>query len=113
MPLISVPEYAKQQKVSVQAIYGRIKRGSIETVIEDGIKMIEVQGKTKKLQSKCKCKHYKREIKSLKKQIKRVIKDKDRQYLQLEKLFDRLLQVQTPRLSEVIDLKPIKKKRKK
>ncbi len=110
MPLISVPEYAKRQGVSVQAIYQRIKRGSIEVVVEGGIKYIQVQGKSK---AKSECKHYKREIKSLKKQIKRVIKDKDRQYLQLEKLFDRLLQVQTPRLSEVIDLKPIKKKRKK
>ncbi len=110
MPLITVPEYAKHRGVSVQAIYQQIKRGSLSVTMEDGIKYIQVDAKRK---SKPKCSQYKREIKYLRKQIKRITKDKDKQYHQLEKLFDKLLQLNVaPVLSEVIDVKPMKKKKK-
>ncbi len=112
MPLITVPEYAKRQGVSVQAIYQQIKRDSIKYTEQDGIKYIEVPGKPKKRKNKGKCKHLKREIKYLNKQIKRIIKDKDQQYRQLEKLFDKLLRINTPMIPEVIDAKIIKKKKK-
>ncbi len=114
MPLITVPEYAKRQGVSVQAIYQRIKRGSIEVVIEDGIKLIEVPAKAKKKRVKGQCKHYKQTIKALKRDIERIVNDKDQAYRQLEKLFDKVLSLNTLALpSPVIEVKPLKKSKGK
>ncbi len=54
---------------------------------------------------------YKQTIKALKKQIKRIERDKDRSYAQLERLFDRAIQVTRPSLP-IIDAKVVQKKKK-
>jgi hypothetical protein len=41
MPLLTVTQYANQHKVSKQSIYDRIKRGTLQTTIINGVKMID------------------------------------------------------------------------
>lgn len=57
MELMTVQEYAKEHNVSVQSLYQRIKRGSIDYEEKDGIKYIQVKKRPEnkpKMQDECK-----------------------------------------------------------
>ncbi len=101
---MSVQQYAKHRDISVQAVYSLIKRENIEWVKQNGIKMIKVRDNTIKqdvendstqIKQGCKeiLKPYSMLIKQLKKQIKTLEKTQDKNYLRLEKLFDKVIQV--------------------
>ena len=122
--LMSVSEYSKAKQVSVQSVYQRIKSGKLEWELKDGIKYIKVKDeeeykeKGQGMQADCKeiVKVYKRLVKDLRKQIKRLEKGKDKNYEQLEKLFNISLQSKgfTPLLeANVIDVNPKKSKKEK
>jgi hypothetical protein len=122
MELMKVKEYSKAFNVSVQSVYQRINKGTLEIEIKDGIKYIKVIDQPKKEKTTTDCKEiikiYKSIIKDLKKQIARIEKDKDRSYANLEKLFERSLGfsgvTSLPSLdAEVFEVKKKKKEKKK
>jgi len=47
MPKMSIAEAAEYFGVSREAIHNRIRRGSLESVVEDGLKLVEVSSKAK------------------------------------------------------------------
>ncbi len=121
--LMSVSEYSKAKQVSVQSVYQRIKSGKLEWELKDGIKYIKVKDeeeykeKGQGMQADCKeiINVYKVLVKDLRKQIKSLKKGKDKNYEQLEKLFNISLQSKgfTPLLeANIIDVKEKKKSKK-
>ncbi len=117
MGLVTVSEYASRYKVSVQAVYQRIKSGSIACEIKDGVKMIEVQDNkaSKKSLSKCKSKlkNLKAKIKALKRELSMTKNNHQKSFDNLQKMFDMVLQIKEVKAVPVIDAKLIKKKKKK
>jgi len=121
MELMTVSEYANSLQVSVQTIYKRISKGTLEVKQKDGIKYIVTDAKSNKQPVKDDCgliiKEYKHIIKELKKQIKGFKKEKDKNFERLEKLFDLSLaqQNKTKAIShrgEVTEAEIIKDKKK-
>ncbi len=114
---MTVKEYASVYGVSVQSVYQRLKTGSLESEEVDGVKHIVGVKAPSKGNSKGDCKElvkvYKGTIKQLRKDIKALKKDHRKSYGQLEKLFDKLLAVNTPVLPEIIEGVIVKKKKKK
>ena len=43
MALLTITQYAKQHSVSKQSVYDRIKRGTLKSIIQDGVKMIDTE----------------------------------------------------------------------
>ncbi len=125
MELMKVKEYSKVFDVSVQSVYQRIKAGSLEVEINDGVKYIKVlelpfnKAGTNVEQDPCKqiVKLYKGVVKDLRKQIKELKREKNKSYSQLEKLYDRSLGFNIPSLphieAEVFEVKSKKKKGRK
>ena len=125
MELMKVGEYSKAFNVSVQSVYQRLKKGTLEYEIKDNVKYVKVfdkpLAKEKFKSSKDSCKDiikvYKQVVKDLRKQIKTLKRDKDRNYSKLEKLFDKVLEVKSlsaPVLeAEIYETKKSKKKKKK
>ena len=74
MKLMTVGEYAKDSNVSVQSVYQRIKRGTLEVEIQNGVKYIKLGNKDNNNENKQDCKEtikaYKMLIKDQRKQIK-------------------------------------------
>ncbi len=116
MAFITVSEYASRYKISVQAVYQRIKSGSISCEIKEGVKMIEVQNNpaSKKSLSKCKAKlkSFKASIKALKREIVKSEQIHQKSFDNLQKMFDMVLHIKEIK-SPVIDAKLINKKSKK
>ena len=123
MELMKVGEYSKAFNVSVQAVYQRLKKGTLKYEVKDNVKYVKVFDKplTKEINKKSKdnCKDiikvYKQIVKGLNKQIKQLEKDKDRSYSNLEKLFDKALQIKgidTPLIEAEIYQTKKQKKRK-
>jgi len=130
MSLITVKQYAKQHGVSEQSVYGKIKRGTIDTTLIKGVAMIETAPSTTnatpettnttqaqlliKLQKQL-VKQQRREIKSRDKQIE----DLRRQNAVLQERYYALtVLLQTDRASQLnyeapIEVKIKKKKQKK
>ncbi len=125
MELMKVGEYSKAFDVSVQSVYQRLKKGTLKYEIKDNVKYVKVfdkppvKEKLKNSKDNCKdiIKVYKQVVKDLRKQIKRLERDKDRNYSNLEKLFDKVLEVKSlsaPVLeAEIYETKKSKKKNKK
>lgn len=122
MDLISVQEYATRYKVSQQSVYARIKSGSIQAVIKDGVKMIQDdrQDKANNIQPIDKTDSI--HIKALKKEIKRLKKDLKKSEEKRERSDNRLDQLLNLMLSkkeipffkdEIIDVAIKKKKKRK
>lgn len=108
---MTIQEYAHYRKVSVQAIYSKIKNEKLEVEIIDGTKFIIVKDfKKKKKKSKKKSNDCKAIIKEYKKIIKLMQVEKDKNYLRLENLFQLSLEHKP---NNIIDVKVKKKKKKK
>ena len=131
---ITVQEYSKQEGISVQAVYGMIKRDKLQVITFNGVKMIlldikedttsikqniesdSTDNKNDSIRYKEVLKPYTILIKHLKKQIKKLEQDKDKNYQRLESLFDKVSELkQIPATVEtnVIDIEPDTKKKKK
>ena len=120
---ITVAEYCKRHNTSTQAVYARIKRGTLNSTIVNGMKMIvddsvaDIQSHdttilneyTRLLQSTIK--EQKKEIKRLHKTIKLLEKER---FKSVDALIGVLTDKSTPRHIEdhsVIDVKPGKVKK--
>lgn len=133
--LTTVKEYAAKHSVSEQSVYQRIKRGTLECVVENGVKYI-LEGVERKKDAAVKNndntnsskeikKLYKAQIKLLKTRIKDLEQDlhycrnnKDDNYARLEDLYKLAVptQIEYKRTdADVVDvdIKPKKKKKKK
>ncbi len=122
---MTVSDYCKLHKVSSQSVYARIKRGTIESTVVNGIKMVidnsiadiatQSNDITMLLQSIVA--DQKKEIKRLHKSIKQNKKERDHSCKQFEKMLDMMRQINTPVLpvidAEVLEVKPKKKKKKR
>ena len=127
MTLMKVGEYSKAFNVSVQSVYQRIKSGSLDVELKDGVKYVKapdnVPGVKKQGKGKSECKQviklYKGIVKDLKAQLKQAKRDHKQSYVQLEKLYDKALGLTFNRLelphveAEVYDVAPKKGKKKK
>ncbi len=121
MGLITVKDFAEKHGISEQAVYGRIKRGSLETKSIKGVMMIDEtpeQDKIKdnsrqtKLFKKLK-KRYKRELKDKSQQIDRLqeqLKDLQERYYSLTTMIQAQYQQQIETTTH--EAKIIKKKKK-
>lgn len=76
---LTVSEYATEFKTSVQSVYQRIKRGSLKSVTENGIKYVLIEEDTTKPNLKPElesgCKDLLKLVKSQQKEIKRLTKE--------------------------------------
>lgn len=94
MALLTITQYAKQYNVSKQSVYDRIKRGTLKSTIQDGVKMIDtndLQGismstNNDKLDNQAMLvNEIKKGFKQLVKQQKQLIKRQDKQIESLQK----------------------------
>jgi len=130
MELITVQEYINRYKVSKQSVYARIKSGSIQSVVKDGVKMIQdvsqplVNAESMHIQDKSQdvvnpdsieLKYLKKELKKLKKELKEVKKEKAKSEERIDKLFEAILNRKelSGTTGEIIDVAMIGKKKKK
>ena len=127
MSLLTVTQYAKQHGTSKQAVYDRIKRGTIKVSIVDNIQMIDTSDlkpttsdtSNKTVDSKSMVfkeikRAYKQIIKQQRKEIKRLESElkycrdsKDSSYIKLESLFNKLYSTE----QIIHDVKAKKKKK--
>lgn len=122
---ISVAEYCKRHNTSTQAVYARIKRGTLESTVVNGLKMVIDENIdnnqstvadnnnefTMLLQSIIK--QQKKEIKRLHKTIKRL---EDERFKSVDALIEVLSgngKLLLPNNEDIIDVVPKKKKKKK
>ncbi len=120
---LTVKEYATSLNISVQAVYKKIKLGSIETVKENNttyvivdssefkevVKPIENQSCNELLNL---IEHFKSELKASRKEIKRLTKQNEKQHSFLISKYENALP--KPKKDEdVVDVSPVKKKSKK
>lgn len=122
MSLITIQEYSTRHNVSKQSVYARIKSGSIQAVIKDGVKMIQDDSQDNGGNFQAIDKTDSSHIKALKKEIKRLKKDLKKSEEKRERSDDRLDQLLNLMLSkkelptikgEVIDVAIKKKKKRK
>lgn len=130
MELITVQEYINRYKVSKQSVYARIKSGSIQSVVKDGVKMIQdvsqplVNAESTQSQDdsqstvnpdSIEIKYLKKEIKRLKKELKEVKKEKAKSEERIDRLFDVIVnRKELPGTTgEIVDVAMIEKKKKK
>lgn len=124
---LTVNEYATRFKTSVQSVYQRIKRGSLNSVEENGIKYVIVEDETVKpslnaeLESEFKdvfkiVERLQEENKALRKENKRLMKKlekaKDDRADTLIQFIGEMKRLSAPVNDEIIDVK-IKPKKKK
>lgn len=137
--MITVQEYAKQEEVTVQAVYGLVKRETLSSITYEGKKMIVLDIKQYVKDDSTHNKHdvendstpnkvderyYKRQIKPylmhikhLEKEIKKLENEKDKNYERLENLFNKVIDVKqlsapAPIESDVIEVSDKKKSKK-
>lgn len=138
MSLISVQEYSSRYKVSKQSVYARIKSGSIQVVVKDGIKMIQdnsqdvVNAESTNSQDNSQpavnaesieITYLKKEIKRLKKELKKKEKKEEKLENKIDKLEnrnDKLFEIMFIKkdinaitTGEIVDVAIEKKKKKK
>ncbi len=122
MDKLSVSEYARKLNVSVNTIYKKIKRGSINTVKEEGkifviVDDTEVRTEVKQeINSGCNellkiIKRRDKEVVTLQKEIKRLTKKNEKINSFLIGKYEKALPV--PKKEDVIVVKPKKSKKKK
>ena len=119
---LTVKEYATQLDVSIQSIYKKIKRGTLNTVKENNITYVivdnlEVKKVTEPIQSDdCMellaiIKRRDKEVKQLRKEIKRLTKKNEKQNKFLISKYENALP--KPKQDDIVEVKVKKKKKKK
>ena len=123
---MSVSEYASTFKVSVQSVYQKIKRGSLKSVEENGVKYVLLDDSQIKPDLKPKvesdCKDLLKMIKSQQKEIKRLTKELSQAQFHsmatMKGYIDKLESMQqlsapVPEQEDIIEVKDKKKDKKK
>jgi predicted DNA-binding protein YlxM (UPF0122 family) len=132
---LTVNEYAKEFKTSVQSVYQRIKRGSLKCVEENGIKYVVVEDESIKPSLNPNVENGFKEVFKIVERLQRQIKEKDKEIKRLTKQLDKChkknekvylsyiaelkyLQLNPPETSspkeeEIIDIKKKKKKKRR
>ena len=123
MKKLSVSEYASTFNVSVQSVYQKIKRGSLKSVEENGIKYVLLDNNEVKpdLNPKVEsdCKDLLKLVKSQQKEIKRITKSLEKANKEkVETLHTYIretkqLSAPVPKEEDFIEVKTKKKKKKK
>jgi predicted DNA-binding protein YlxM (UPF0122 family) len=115
---LTIKHYAENEGISVQSVYQKIKRGSLKSVEENGIKYVILEDKGIKSKETDTLKEAFKIIKRLQKEIK--IKDKEIKRLtkKNESIFssflEKALMPPVPKDDDIIvDVAPKKKKKKK
>jgi len=114
---VTIKHYAENEGISVQSVYQKIKRGSLKSVEENGIKYVVVEDKgikskeTNSLKEAFKIiKRLQKEIKVKDKEIKRLTKKNEKQNTFLISKYENALP--KPKDDNIVNVK-IKKKKKK
>ena len=120
---LTVSEYATEFKTSVQSVYQRIKRGTLKSIEENGIKYVLVDDNevkpTLNPDIESGCKDLLKLIKSQQKEIKRITKALEKaqngKSEVLEKFIFEMQRLSAPeeKEEEIIEVKDKKKKSKK
>ena len=119
---LTVTEYAKKLNVSVQTIYKKIKRGSLDTIIQNGKTYVIADSSEFKTEVKTESdKDYKsllKIIKSLQKENKRLAKQLDKCHSKKDSVLDKFLGMalltSKPKDDAIdVEIKPKKKKKRK
>ena len=105
---ITIKQYAENEGISVQSVYQKIKRGSLKSVEENGIKYVIVGDKGVKSKEEDTLKEAFKIIKRLQKEIKRLTKKNEKQNKFLISKYENALP--KPK-DDIVDVK-IKKKKK-
>ena len=115
---ITVKQYAENEGISVQSVYAKIKRGSLNSVEENGTKYVVVEEEAIKPKVENTLKGAFKIIKRLQKENKRLQADlracskgKDKVFKSYLKQYQKALT--PPKQDDVVDIKIKKKKKKK
>ena len=82
---LTVNEYAKEFKTSVQSVYQRIKRGSLKSIEENGIKYVLLDKESVKPSLNPNIENEFKEVFKVIKRLQKQIKDKDKEIKRLTK----------------------------
>jgi len=114
---ITIKRYAENEGISVQSVYAQIKRGSLKSIEENGIKYVLLEDKAikPKVENTLKeafkiIKRLQKEIKLKDKEIKRLTKKNEKQNTFLISKYENALP--KPK-DDFVDVKVKKKKKKK
>ena len=119
---LTVKEYATQLEVSIQSVYKKIKRGTLNVVKENGrtyvvVDSLEVKKATEPVIQSNNCielldiiKRRDKEVNQLRKEIKRLTKKNEKQNKFLISKYENALPI--PKQDNVVDIKVTKKKKK-
>ena len=115
---ITIKRYAENEGISVQSVYAQIKRGSLKSVEENGVKYVLLEDKDikPKVENTLKeafkiIKRLQKEIKAKDKEIKRLTKKNEKQNKFLISKYENALP--KPKQDDVVDVAPVRKKKKK
>jgi predicted DNA-binding protein YlxM (UPF0122 family) len=115
---ITIKRYAENEGISVQSVYAQIKRGSLKSIEENGIKYVLLEDKTikPKVENTLKkafkiIKRLQKEIKLKDKEIKRLTKKNEKQNTFLISKYENALP--KPNKDDIVDIKVKKKKKKR
>ena len=115
---ITIKRYAENEGISVQSVYAQIKRGSLKSVEENGVKYVLLEDKTikPKVENTLKeafkiIKRLQKEIKEKDKEIKRLTKKNEKQNKFLISKYENALP--KPKQDDIVEVKIKKKKSKK
>jgi predicted DNA-binding protein YlxM (UPF0122 family) len=115
---ITIKQYAENEGISVQSVYAKIKRGSLNSVEENGTKYVVVEEKRikpkveKTLKEAFKIiKRLQKENRQLQADLRACNKGKDKVFKSYLKQYQKALT--PPKQDDVVNVSPIKKKKKK
>jgi len=115
---LTIKQHAENEGISVQSVYAQIKRGSLKSIEENGIKYVIPEEKSIKYKVENNLKQAFKIIKRLQKENKQLQDDlracsegKDKVFKSYLKQYQKAL---TPsKKNDVVDIEPIKRKKKK
>jgi predicted DNA-binding protein YlxM (UPF0122 family) len=115
---ITIKQYAENEGISVQSVYAQIKHGSLKSVEENGTKyvVIEKEAVKPKVENTLKgafkiIKRLQKENKQLQADLRACSKGKDKVFKSYLKQYQKALT--PPKQDDVVNVAPVKKKRKK
>jgi len=115
---LTIKQYAENEDISVQSVYAQIKRGSLKSVEENGIKYVVVEQNTIQLKVENPLneafkmiKRLQKQLKAKDKEIKRLTKKNEKQNKFLIGKYENALP--KPKKDNITDIKPVKKRKKK
>ena len=115
---ITIKRYAENEGISVQSVYAQIKRGSLKSVEENGVKYVLLEDKDikPKVENTLKeafkiIKRLQKEIKAKDKEIKRLTKKNEKQNKFLISKYENALP--KPKQDDIVEVKVKKKKKQK